>query len=193
MGIVYHGSKVGNLKKLSPNASMHGKSYLYATKHKQIALAYLGKFDSLTISQINHSRDGVLTGVSMVERKPNILKETYDKITGYLYVLSDEKFKKNQTEWNLEVVSDDEVDVIECIKIENVLSELKKTDNLKLYLYPERPEYIPLDDSDMIDKAIESYEITKNINIVNRYFEFYPTLKEQIKKKIYEKFNIDID
>jgi hypothetical protein len=190
MGIVYHGSKVPNLLELSPNISMHGKSLLYATEYKQIALAYLGKFDSLTISQINHKKDGIFTGVSMVERRKNILRETYENVTGFLYILDDANFKKDMTEWDLEVVSDKVEKVLDCIKIDNVLKELENTPNLRLYYYPDRPDYIPTDDSDMVTASIESYEISKNIDIVKRYFRFFPHLETAIRNKFLETYGV---
>jgi len=163
-----------------------------------IALAYLGRFDSMEISQISHKSDNRLTGVSMAERHKNAFINAYDGKTGYLYIVDDENFKSDQTEWSLEVVSEDEVDVIDCIKIDNALDELKRLSEtgdgqLRLYYYPDRPDYMPSDDRDMIDAALESYEISKNIETAKRYFQFYPQLKEKIVQKFLDVYSIDLN
>lgn len=70
--------------------------------------------------------------------------------------------------------------------IENIYDELIKLDKeglLKLYLYPNRPDYVPIDNSDLIPKVLRWY---KNGYDVNNFYNIYPELKDifiEVSKK----------
>ena len=53
--IVYHGSPVGGLKIIEPRISTHGKSYVYATKKREIAIAYLAKWNDFLLDLSTYS------------------------------------------------------------------------------------------------------------------------------------------
>ena len=56
------------------------------------------------------------------------------------------------------------------------LKELNEKGELKFYLYPKRPNFIPKDNSDLIPKIIRWKK--RGINI-EQFFEIYPELKEK--------------
>ena len=63
--------------------------------------------------------------------------------------------------------------------IENIYDELIKLDKeglIKLYLYPNRPDYVPIDNSDLIPKVLRWYK--KGFNI-NNFYNIYPELKDK--------------
>ena len=56
---------------------------------------------------------------------------------------------------------------------------------MKLYLYPNRPDYVPIDNSDLIPKVLRWYK--KGFNI-NNFYNIYPELKDKLIEEL-EKSN----
>ena len=82
--------------------------------------------------------------------------------------------------------SDKDETVLETIYIENVYKELVKLNEaglIKLYLYPERPNRIPQDNSDLIPKVIRWQ---KNGFDVNKFYKLYPELKDKFLQTLNE-------
>lgn len=107
-----------------------------------------------------------------------MFKKIFD-CSGYIYKLDATNFKSGQTSWTAELVSDKEEKVIETIYIENVYKELIKLNEeglIKIYLYPERPNRIPNDNSDLINKVIKWQ---KNGFDINKFYKLYPELKDK--------------
>ena len=104
-------------------------------------------------------------------------------ISGSIYKLNSKNFKSDMTGWSAEVVSNQDEKVLGEEHINNVMDELIKLDKLKkikLYFYPDRPKYVPLDNSDLIAK-VKNW--SKNGYDVNNFFEIYPELKDEYNKK----------
>lgn len=117
-----------------------------------------------------------------------MFKKIFD-CSGYIYKLNATNFKSNQTGWSAEYVSDKDETVLDYEYIENVYEELIRLDNkglIKLYLYPKRPEKIPLDNSDLIPKVIRWY---KNGFDITKFYELYPKLKSDFIQTLNEKDN----
>ncbi len=47
MKYVYHGSLTGELRKLVPKVSTHGKKYVYAVLHPEVAISFIPKASDL--------------------------------------------------------------------------------------------------------------------------------------------------
>lgn len=183
MNYVYHGSHVANLETIKPNISTHMNNWVYGTPSKAISVIFL----STTGSDLNYvlSGDGVNYPVELVERKQNMFKTIFD-CDGYIYKLNATNFKSGLTGWSGEVVSDKPEKVLDYEYISNVYNELLKLNDegkIKLYLYPERPKNIPLDNSDLIPKVIKW---NKNGFDINKFFNIYPELKEKYESAINE-------
>lgn len=183
MNYVYHGSHVANLEKIKPNVSTHMNNWVYASPSKAISVIFL----STTGSDLNYvlSGDGVNYPVELVERKPNMFKTVFH-CDGYIYKLDATNFKSGLTGWSGEVVSDKVEEVLDSEYISNVYNELLKLNDegkIRLYLYPERPKNIPLDNSDLIPKVIRWH---KNGFDISKFFEIYPELKEKYNSAINE-------
>ena len=175
MDYVYHGSKIKGLKEIKRRKSTHQKEWVYATPSKVLATIFMGNGNDLFYDL---SGNGVDKPIILVERKPNMFKTIFDE-SGSLYYLDSKNFLSNQTNWSGEVISNYDEIVIKEEYINNVYDELIKmaqNNELQLYLYPNRPKRIPLDNSDLIPKVID-WE-SKGFNI-NRFFEIYPELKEE--------------
>lgn len=121
----------------------------------------------------------------LVERKKDMFKDIFN-VSGSLYTLSGKNFISGKTGWSAEVVSEFDEKVIHEEYINNVFEKLKELNNkgeLKIYLYPNRPNYIPKDNSDLISKVIRWQK--NGINI-DQFFKLYPELKEQYLKQLEE-------
>lgn len=180
MNFVFHGSSIPNLKVIKPNKSTHMKEWVYATSSKAIATIFLSHLGSDLYYSL--SGDGVENPVELVERKPGMFKKIFN-CDGYIYKLNALNFKRGMTGWSAEVVSEKQESVVECDYIENVYEELLKLDKegkIILYLYPERPNRIPTDNSDLILK-VKKWQ--KNGFDINQFYDLYPELREKYIKE----------
>ena len=175
MEYVYHGSNIPNLKIIKKHKSTHMQEWVYACYSKAIATIFLSPLHSDLYYVL--SGDGRKYPVELIERKQGMFKKIFN-CSGYIYRLNSSNFKENQTGWSAEVVSDKDEKVISSKYIENVYDELIKLNDdgqIKLYLYPNRPNYVPLDNSDLIPKVLRWY---KNGFDINKFYDLYPELKE---------------
>ena len=181
---VYHGSIHQGLKIIKRNKSTHGKSWVYATLSKAISTIFISHKGSDLYYYL--SGDGTENNpVILVERKENMFKNIFN-VSGSLYTLNGKNFISGKTGWSAELVSDYDEDVIYEEHIDNIfekLKELNESGELKLYLYPNRPYFLPKDNSDLIPKVIRWKN--RGINI-DQFFKLYPELKEQFLNMIKE-------
>ena len=181
---VYHGSIHQGLKIIKRNKSTHGKSWVYATLSKAISTIFISNKGSDLYYYL--SGDGTENNpVLLVERKEGMFKDIFN-VSGSLYTLSGKNFISGETGWTAEVISESDENVIHEEHIDNVFEKLKELNDmgeLKLYLYPNRPPFLPKDNSDLIPKVIRWRK--RGINI-ETFFTLYPELKEQYLKQLNE-------
>lgn len=193
MGIVYHGSKVHGIKRLEPRKSTHGE-YVYATPEKVLALNFSARCgDDLTfdIAHFDTSKDGPW---ELVENIPGAFDRMYSNSSS-IYILSDETFKDIHTGFE-EVVSDVGVDVIKEEYCENVFDGLlsaEKEGLVKIYRYPNKPQNMKPDGSNILDKW-RKYKNKLNMTFTKESFDrlicLHPSLMKKINELIKE-FNYD--
>ncbi len=181
---VYHGSIHQGLKIIKRNKSTHGKPWVYATLSKAISTIFISHKGSDLYYYL--SGDGTENNpVILVERKENMFKNIFN-VSGSLYTLNGKNFISGKTSWSAEVVSEFDENVLHEEHIDNVFEKLKElNDNgeLKLYLYPNRPSFLPKDNSDLVSKVIRWKN--RGINI-DQFFKLYPELKDQFLNMIKE-------
>lgn len=180
---VYHGSHTPKLSVITPHMSTHKNKWVYATPSKAIATIFLSPMHSDYYYYLEG--DGLTSDVILVERKPGMFKKIFN-FSGYIYKLDAKNFESGKTNWSAEVVSNKDEKIIESYYIENIYTELLKLNDqklIKLYIYPNRPSNIPLDNSDLITKVAKWHK--NGINI-DKFYELYPELKEKILKIINE-------
>ena len=181
---VYHGSIHQGLKIIKRNKSTHGKSWVYATLSKAISTIFISNKGSDLYYYL--SGDGTENNpVLLVERKEGMFKDIFN-VSGSLYTLSGKNFISGKTGWSAEVISESDENVIHEEHIDNVFEKLKELNDmgeLKLYLYPNRPSFLPKDNSDLIPKVIRWQK--RGINIES-FFKLYPELEEQYLKQLNE-------
>jgi len=116
--------------------------------------------------------------------------DRFRKQSGSLYDLSSKSFLPNQTPWGDEVVSESKIPVCKERKIDNVLdslSNMEKKGMIKLYHFPDRPSFVPKDDSDLVTKAVhwmknESEEEAKKTRRI--FLKLHPHLEKKLDETL---------
>ena len=138
---LYHVSTTPNLKVLIPRASTHKIPYVYASQYPEFCLLIgskksHGDFDG-SYGLLNKT-------VYFQEAYPNAFKERFQGETCYLYEVDPTTFQEGKTSFKGEVVSEEEVKVLSCEKIDDVYTRLLqeiKEGKLKLIEYSTDPDY----------------------------------------------------
>lgn len=178
---VYYGSLKEDMSILKAHLSIYGKECIYATDNMAVAMMFMGKGNGDLDTVKIYDRGMPI----LVERRPGVLEKLYNK-SGYVYELPSDTFKHYDYLWIPEVVSfEKEIVPIKKEYHENILKSLEELSNdglLQIYKYPNRPDYIPLDNSDLIEKYIK----LKNQGIVGAlslFLRIYPEFKEEVSEK----------
>ena len=180
MDYVYHGSPAEGLTFLEPRKSTHGKSWVYATKNKAIAIIHSQKWNDYIFNESFHSE----RQLELTERLPNAFEEIYKGKKSYLYYLDSANFLEGQTSFTAEVVSEKRERVIKCEIIEDTymkICEMEANKEVILYRYPNRPGYIPADDSDLIESTkffLQNAQDKKGL--IDYAIEKHPKLKDAL-------------
>lgn len=182
MSYVYHGSHTSGLKKLIPHKSTHG-NYVYATEDKALPVIFSGVAgDDLVYSLFRENKGSW----QLVERVPECFSIIYNT-SASVYTLESDSFKDIHTGFT-EVVSETAVDVVQEEKIPNVYQELERLEKeglIQIYHYPKRPESIPKDDLDLLERTIE-YTKMNNGSVNKLTFERLLYLHPNLLKKVNE-------
>lgn len=182
--IVYHSSKVQGLEVISPRISTHNKPWVYATKDIATSALFLGdNFDF--ICQIG----GDEKGIYVFERFQGAFKLAYGNKKGSIYSLDSSNFRENQTDWSAELVSERAENVLEESYIENVedyIMSLVDEKKISLYLYPNLPEGVPKDKSDIVERGI-NWTMQFGENTLERVLEYHPDVLERVLRGLVNK------
>lgn len=174
---VYHGSLVKNLTILKPQKSTHGKDWVYGVSDPAIAASFIVKASDFDFA-FAVDDDGVF---SVTERYKGAFN-LYKGESGSLYKLSSDGFLQGQTSWDVEAVSTEDASVLEEIVIADAYKFLKELESLgciHLYYYPNRPSFIPADDSDLVSKAV--LWTKESATVREQFLQLHPHLKEQFE------------
>ena len=178
--IVYHGSSNGDLTVLKPHKSTHMNNYVYATSNPAIALI----FSVENHGDLDFDLRVVDGKIIFTERREGIF-EKYNS-SGYLYILDATNFKNMDNLWEGEVVSEFEEKVLSCVQIPNILKKLEEyvqNGSMIIYRYPNKPDLIPKDDSDLVEKYIGFEKMGHKGAVDNMLFAF-PELQQQVFDKL---------
>lgn len=154
---LYHGSpKMFKIAK-AHDSGISGE-HLFATSMRSFALAYAGA--EWSDFEINQSRvNGVMY---LTEILPGKFREIFNR-PGYIHILPADSFKNFH---GVEYISDEDVRVKKTYKINNVLKELQKASDVKLYYYPDLPPFIQDRERYLRDLAIKyNYDADKVLNM----------------------------
>lgn len=187
MDYVYHGSKTQGLKKLEKRKSTHQQEWVYATPSKVVATIFISNGgNDFHYNLSGRGTEG--SPIILVERKARMFDEIFN-LSGSLYTLRGDQFKSGKTGWSAEVVSEFEQPIIDEEHIENVLqkiTELAEQGELQLYRFPNRPNFIPLDNSDLIPKVIE-WDNNGFTGALTSFLRIYPELEDKLNEQLDQK------
>jgi len=183
MKYVYHGSKIHRLKELVPHESTHG-NYVYATESKEIAIIMSKRCGDDATYSLTTNNEGKL---DLVERIPHAFEKMFSNDFS-LYTLDGSLFKNINTGFN-EVVSDDIVSILheeyyECLT--DAINKLVENGLINIYYFPNRPNYIPVNDYDLINKIRNVYIKKMHKQYTNRelarWIFLHPNLEKELRK-----------
>ena len=190
MNYVFHGSKTSNLMEIEPRISTHQESLVYAAKSPCIATVFLsnGGNDLVYVLGGQGTKE---KPAYLVERLPGSLSKIFNN-NGSIYTLDDNSFVPREGLWDAEVVAKGIQKVLREEKIDDVLVTLEEyvTEGiLKLYRYPDRPNFIPIDNSDLIDKYIRFYQMG-NLGDIKRLLSLYPEFEDEVNSRLEKKLTL---
>ena len=154
---LYHGSpRMFKIAKVHDSGT--SGEHLFATSMRSFALAYAGA--EWNDFEINQSRvNGVMY---LTEILPGKFREIFNR-PGYIHILPADSFKNLH---GVEYISDEDVRVKKTYKINNVLKELQKAPDVKLYYYPDLPPFIQDRERYLRDLAIKyNYDADKVLSM----------------------------
>ena len=181
MEYVYHSSKIQDLKTIEPNISTHGKSWVYAMRKPEYCLMFIGSHGDL-INQTGFFNDMP----HIVERFEGALEYTYKNQSGSIYTLDATDFKSRQTSFSAEMICEHACTVVSEEKIENALISilsLESEGKLIIYKYPNIPEWMPNDKSDLVEKVVEWVGV-HGISVLESVEKFHPDILDRVKKEL---------
>lgn len=147
---LYHGTTVLNLEQITPHYDGHEKQpYIFATPNFASALRYITPEKGNLYFGIENN-----TAI-IVEKFPGAFEQTYQNISGIIYVLPAQHFQLTQLGNRTEYISSQPVTPIRTIPIINVMGKLHDAQSrgyIKIYRYPNIPENYILYNESLIQK-----------------------------------------
>ena len=179
---VYHASTQKGLTKLYPRKSTHGE-YVYATNYIGIAAAYLGRWSDFDLAQgIKDER------LFLVERYQGALEKIYSGKSGSIYKMSKDGFLEDKTPFSGgEVVNPNEVDILEELPVDDsyhCIKSLIENGDIDFYKFPSRPNSIPSNDFDIIEKAARWIKLNPNGKAYSNFIDLHPHLKSELDSQL---------
>lgn len=178
--IVYHGSSNGDIDSLKPHISTHLKECIYATDQKVVALLFMGKGNGDLDKRLSYNNGKI----ELIERREGVLDKIYNK-AGYLYELDGRTFNHYDYLWGAEVISfEKEIKPLKKTYYPNILEAIEEEErlgNITIYRYPNRPDSMPLDNSDLIEKYI-SFEEKGIPDAISHLLKIYPEFTDEVER-----------
>jgi len=151
--MLYHVSRIHDLKVLKPQPSSHGKPYVYAVDNIVIGLLFGARKDDfdfvLTTDKYNRP--------IIYECYKNAFETIYKGAACSIYEVDKSGFKKGQTGWDAEYVCENEVEVLKEIVIEDLYARLcdeEKKGNLVIHRYEDTEDYKKFISKHIVDRLI---------------------------------------
>lgn len=188
-GYVYHGSPNGDIKEFEPRQSTQKGKYVYATKDFVVAGIFGFKMSSLERSIGFSNKENIY---KVIERFDKYFQKNDRPV--YIYKLDgkDFDFFEDNSWGEHEVRCAKCVKPLEVIKFESgfeMLKQFEREGKIKLFLYPDKPCYLPNDDFDMFRSVakIYAYNPSRNGLIFNKLSMLHPEFSsvcEKLKAKM---------
>ncbi len=181
---VYHASGKQGLTTLLPRVGTHGEAWVYATRDMALAALHINSSGGDLGCSVGYYNNQL----HICERWPGVFKERYEGRSGSIYVLPGDSFHEGLTSFSAEVVSKTEVQVSRENQVMDAAKYIRKLEDsgqLTIYMFPARPECYPLDDQDLVNKAVRFFH--RNRDSVLRYIDLHhPHLIQRVHKALYD-------
>ncbi|MBQ8228372.1 MAG: hypothetical protein IJZ88_05100 [Clostridia bacterium] len=137
--MLYHASQTGDIKLLEPKTSNHNTPLIYFSAKRENVLVYLSNAIEKYCKETNFVHngkwhkwasygfepDGILR---LDEYYPNAIKDTYQRVSGYIYCANDICENESSININNVVTSSETVPVISVEFVEDAYTEILKAE-----------------------------------------------------------------
>lgn len=148
---LYHGTTVLNLEQITPHHDGHeNMPYVFATPNFASALRYVTPRKGNLYFGIENN-----TAI-IVEKFPGAFEQTYQGISGVIYVLPANEFRLTKLNNRIEYISCQPITPTKTIPIMDTLQKLRDAESqglIKIYRYPDIPQNYLLYDEPLHQKT----------------------------------------
>lgn len=177
--MLYHISQIHGLKIVEPRKSTHGKSYVYAIEDLVTGLLFGVKkddFDFIICTDEKGKPD-------IYECYPKAFELRYKSKSCSVYEVDDRNFKRGQTNWEPELVSDVPVHVIKEVVIDNIYDKLleeNRNGKLNIHYYKDKLVYKAFISRHIVDRLIrfDAFHLIKKDERFQLYYSKIISLLE---------------
>lgn len=170
--LVYHGSQTAGISTVIPRVSPHGRPVVYASDRMDSVFLYCAKWNDFMLTC---GSDDVV-----VERYQGAFDELYKDKSGYTYLLDAAAFHFDES--CQELISEQPVDVIDCIAVNRLYDVIMK--RYRVYLYPDKPAWLADDDRDIVEHAVKIYHMCGDPGVFEYVRTKFPKLGQQIDSAV---------
>lgn len=184
---LFHAGPTHGLTRLEPRRSTHGVPWVYATPHVEMVVPYLAGWGDLDFAQWH-----VEGTFHLVERYPGAFRTIFEGVSGSIYRVPADSFRELEPggpEW----VSDLAVEVLEETRVIDAWTHLRAVSAataLTLYVHPDRPPFVPADDSDLVAKVarwMATAGVPREESVLYRDFrDLHPALLDALHRALEE-------
>lgn len=172
--MLYHVSKTPGIKVLKPRVSSHKKSYVYAVDNLVIGLLFGAQNDDFDFIKLTDDKGKPV----IYECYPNAFELIYKDKSCSVYEIKEEGFLRGMTNWEPELVCENEVPVQNEIVVENLYSRLLEEEakgNLTIHKYQDSIEYKKIISEHIVDRLIR-FDVLSRVETDERFKKHYKNI-----------------
>ena len=151
--MLYHISSIHNLNILEPKVSTHGKAYVYAVDNIVTGLLFGTKKDDFDFILRTDEKGRP----EIYECYKNAFKQIYTGTSCSIYEVEESGFLSGKTGWNSEYVSENKVEVLNEIVVEDLYNKLcdeEKKENLIVHRFKDSEQYKRMISNHIVDRLV---------------------------------------
>ena len=167
--LLFHVSNVSGIRILEPRVSTHGKAYVYAVRNLVTGLVFGARHDDFDFD-ISTNEDGKAT---ISECYPNAFEKVFKGKGCSVYLLNDDGFCEGKTGWDVELVCEHAVEVMEEKQILDLYQRLlqeQEEGNVEIHFYEDTIEYKRFVSSHIVDRLIRFHLLDSEDERMQTYY-----------------------
>lgn len=180
--MLYHVSKTGGLRTLTPHVSTHKKAYVYAIENMVTGMLFGAKHDDFDFL-ISTDEKGFPT---VYECYPDAFEKVYQGKSCFVYTVDETGFLRGMTSWDSELVCESEVEIVSETVIEDMYQQLlseEEKGNLIIRRYEFEEAYRKLIASHVVDRIIRfGIDLDKICKQDIRFELYYKDIVQELSK-----------